>query len=171
MLKSINDYAAAVQKIKNLMDEISKDYDNCCREIDLMNLTNPIDPTRVMLPFVTDPKVKMVKWTQIIKSNQSNPEQINGSSFWSFDIPSLHTDMIIITTQKETDPKADIFLRIGGFADADQCNCDYKPLLMYHPMRIFMKEKRNNPNHPPPLLTTTAVMFSNELRKNIILNK
>ena len=159
-----NEYATAVLKIKNLMDEI--DYDNCCQEIDLTDSTSD-----KFLPFITDPNIKMVRWTQTIKPCEVNPEQINGSLFWSFDIPILYTDMIIINTQKSTNPMVNLFLTIGGDAEADQCNCDFKPLLMYYPMRVFMKEKRNNPNKPPPLLTITAVMFTNELRKNILLNK
>lgn len=163
-----NEYAAAVEKIKILMNEISKDYDKCCREIVLSDLINPTSDKFV--PFVTDPKVKMVRWTQSIQPREEKPEQINGSPFWSFDIPSLHTDMIIITTQKQTDPKANLFLTIGGDAEADQCNCEFKPLLMYYPMRVFMKQTQNSPSKPP-LLTYDAVMFTNELRKNIILNK
>ena len=170
MLKPVNnEYAAAVEKIKILMNEISKDYDKRCREIDLSDSINPTSDK--FEPFVTDPNIKMVRWVQSIKPREEKPEQINGSPFWSFDIPSLHTDMIIITTQNQIDPKANLFLTIGGEdVDADQCNCEFKPLLMYYPMRIFMRETRNSPSKPP-LLTYDAVMFTNELRKNIILNK
>jgi hypothetical protein len=163
----MNEYAAAVLKIKNLMDEIGQDFDNCCREIDLTDSTDPLSDK--FLPFVTNPNIKMVKWVQSIKPREEKPEHINGSLFWSFDIPALYTDMIIINTQKSTNQNVRLFLTVGGDAEADQCNCEFKPLLLYYPLRIFMKEQGSG--HKPPLLTYDAVMFTNELRKNIILNK
>jgi hypothetical protein len=156
------EYAAAVLKIKKLMGDC--DNHNFSQYID--STASTLDKFKI---FVTDPKIKMLQWEQKIKSCEEKPRNINGSLFWSFDIPATNTDMIIINTKKHTDPNVDLFLTISDTFETDQCNCVFKPLMPYYPLRIFMKEKESCPESP--VLTFFAVMFNNELRKNIILNK